>query len=246
MSPRHAELIADRGNVDEFPENSFVGVRSALALGALAVRIDIQLSADGIPMLAHDIGLLRTTGNDQSVLNLAAETLTETCVGEPARFGDLFADVGMPRLNDVLPLLDEYPDATYFIDLQHASIAHFGHEQVVQALIDSCRRYRQRVVVLSTDLPSIYRARQAHGFRIGWRVEQLDSHTRLKYQALLPEFIVCEVGALAESSRLQRGPWSWIATDVIDVDQLRRAETQGFGYVATLAWRTLRAAATPA
>jgi glycerophosphoryl diester phosphodiesterase len=245
MISRRPELIADRGNMEEFPEHSFVGVRSALELGARWVRLDVQLSADGIPMLAHDVGLLRTTGADQSVLNLTAEVLTETCIGEPARFGTVFADVGMPRLNDVLPLLEEFPDANFFLDLQHASIAHFGHEQVVQALVDSCRRMRSRLVVLSADLPAVYRARQAHGFKIGWRVEQLDSHTRLKYQALMPEFIVCSVSALPAAGRLQRGPWAWIATEVLRAEQLQSAAECGASFAATPAWRTLQAAAAP-
>ncbi len=245
MNARRPELIADRGNMEEFPEHSFVGVRSALELGARWVRLDIQLSTDGIPMLAHDVGLLRTTGADQSMLNLSAEVLTETCVGEPARFGSLFSEVGMPRLNDVLPLLEEFPDAGFFLDLQHASIAHFGHEQVVQALVDSCRRLRSRLVVLSADLPAVYRVRQAHGFKIGWRIEQLDSHTRLKYQALMPDYLVCEVSALPATGKLQRGPWAWIATDVTTSDQLQRAAECGVSFVVAPAWRTLRTTLPP-
>lgn len=246
MAANTPVLIADRGNTEEFPEHSFAGIRSALALGVKSVRLDVQLSADGIPMLAHDVGLLRTSGIDKSVLNVDAATLEATCIGEPQRFGKLFADVGMLRLSDALGLLNEYADATFFVDLQHASIAHFGHEQVVQAVVDCARAVRARIVMLSADLPAVYRARQGHGFRIGWRLDQLDSHTRLKYQALLPDFLECSIDTMPASGRMQRGPWEWIVSGVQTPAQLEAARERGVSYVATPALRTLLAAAEPA
>jgi glycerophosphoryl diester phosphodiesterase len=242
VSDSYPLLVADRGNVEEYPEHTYVGLTSALSLGAKYLRLDVQLSSDGIPMLSHDDGLLRVSGSDKSIINLPSDELIETWIGEPMRFGKMFAEVGMLRLADALPLLTDYPDAQFFIDLQHASIAHFGHDQVVQAVIDSCRQVRSRIVVLSTDVPAIYRARQAHGLKIGWCLEQIDSHTRLKYQALLPDFLVADIRRLRDMGRVQPGPWQWMATGVDSVKYLRAAAVAGVSYVATQALRTLQAA----
>lgn len=43
------------------PENTLLGIRRALELGADGVEIDVQLCADGAPVLLHDALLERTT-----------------------------------------------------------------------------------------------------------------------------------------------------------------------------------------
>ena len=43
------------------PENTLLGIRRALELGADGVEIDVQLCADGVPVLLHDALLERTT-----------------------------------------------------------------------------------------------------------------------------------------------------------------------------------------
>ncbi|MBW8771232.1 MAG: hypothetical protein JF589_15870 [Gemmatimonadetes bacterium] len=54
-------IIAHRGFMRRFPENTIVAVRSAFDQGADAVEVDIRLSADGVPMVMHDETVERTT-----------------------------------------------------------------------------------------------------------------------------------------------------------------------------------------
>ncbi len=234
-------LIAERGNCEEFPENTLPALTSALAQGITRVLVDVQLSADGVPMLSHDVGTLRTSGIDRSVLHTNAADLTDTCVGEPRRFGALFSDVGMAMLADAIGLLGVYEDALLFIDLKHASVAHFGHEQVVQAVAESCRHARARAVIVSADLPVVYRARQAYGFKIGWRIDTLDSHTQLKFQALAPDYLLLPRGAMPQQGYLQRGPWQWIVTDVSTGQQCADLAGRAVSLIATRWLRTLLA-----
>jgi glycerophosphoryl diester phosphodiesterase len=56
------------------PENTLAGIRKALAFGSDAIEIDVQLSADGVPVLMHDLTVDRTTNGTGSVASL---TLTE-------------------------------------------------------------------------------------------------------------------------------------------------------------------------
>ena len=57
------------------PENTLAGVRAALRIGADAIEIDVQCSADGIPVLMHDLTVDRTTGGSGPVARLTLEQL---------------------------------------------------------------------------------------------------------------------------------------------------------------------------
>lgn len=54
-------VIAHRAAMGHAPENTLLGIRRALELGADGVEIDVQLCADGAPVLLHDALLERTT-----------------------------------------------------------------------------------------------------------------------------------------------------------------------------------------
>ena len=90
------------------PENSLAAVRTAVA-GGYGIEIDLQLSADGVPMVFHDDALARLTGVEGP---LAARTAQE--LGAMTLLG---GDEGVPTLAEVLaevagraPLLIEVKD----------------------------------------------------------------------------------------------------------------------------------------
>ena len=66
------------------PENTLAGVRAALEIGADAIEIDVQASADGIPVLMHDLTLDRTTSGKGDLSSFtAAQLSTLDAGGEP-------------------------------------------------------------------------------------------------------------------------------------------------------------------
>ena len=52
------------------PENTLAGIRKAIELGADAIEIDVQASADGVAILMHDLTVDRTTNGTGAVSNL--------------------------------------------------------------------------------------------------------------------------------------------------------------------------------
>jgi glycerophosphoryl diester phosphodiesterase len=76
------------------PENTLTGIRKAMDLGADAIEIDVQTSADGVPVLMHDLTVERTTDGTGAVASLTREQLRSLDVGgEP-----------VPALAEVLEL----------------------------------------------------------------------------------------------------------------------------------------------
>jgi len=66
------------------PENTLAGVRAALTFGADAIEIDVQASADAVPVLMHDLTLDRTTNGKGDLSSFTAQQLaTLDAGGEP-------------------------------------------------------------------------------------------------------------------------------------------------------------------
>ena len=53
------QLVAHRGYTEHYPENTLVSMEAAIRAGARALELDIQLSADEVPVLLHDRTLQR-------------------------------------------------------------------------------------------------------------------------------------------------------------------------------------------
>ncbi|MCK9518886.1 MAG: hypothetical protein M0R74_07685 [Dehalococcoidia bacterium] len=78
----HPLVIGHAAAAGEAPANTLAGVRSALASGAEAMEIDVQLSADGVPVLMHDTTVDRTTSLRGSVRDYTFAELQATDAGE--------------------------------------------------------------------------------------------------------------------------------------------------------------------
>lgn len=57
------------------PANTLAGIRKAIELGSQAIEIDVQLSADGVPVLMHDLTVDRTTNGKGKVAKLTLAEL---------------------------------------------------------------------------------------------------------------------------------------------------------------------------
>ena len=57
------------------PENTLAGIRAALELGSDAIEVDVQATADGVPVLMHDLTVDRTTGGTGTVASLTQKQI---------------------------------------------------------------------------------------------------------------------------------------------------------------------------
>ena len=236
---RLVHLVAHRGNAAECPENTLPALQSALDLGARFLEIDVHLSSDGVPVVIHDAELARTTGTNGSVFDRPVAELVNIDAAERQRFGAQYAGTCIPTLADAAALLEERPEITLFVEVKRASLARFGHDQVVPQVLEAVRPWRSQVVIISFDLPAIFRARQIGGFRIGWVLPQYDSHTRLKCEALQPEFLFCDQEKIGLAEPLWRGTWRWVIYEVTAIEQALSLAARGADFLETMAVREL-------
>ena len=86
----HALVLGHRGLPGSGVENRIEAFQAAIDAGADGVEFDVQLAADGVPMVVHDARLDRTTGQSGRVADFTAAELER---------------LGLPRLETVLDRL---------------------------------------------------------------------------------------------------------------------------------------------
>lgn len=101
LATAHRPLrVAHRGASARAPENTLAAFREAIRLGADAIELDVQLSADGVPMVIHDDTVDRTTDGRGRVAALVSRDLRRLDAG--AWFSARFRGERIPTLEEAL------------------------------------------------------------------------------------------------------------------------------------------------
>jgi len=99
-------VFAHRGGAKLAPENTMPAIDNGMALGSDGLEIDVQLSADGIPVVIHDHLLDRTTDRTGPVKHLTAAELAGVDAGyrfeRDGQHPFRGQGIGVPLLDDVL------------------------------------------------------------------------------------------------------------------------------------------------
>ncbi len=93
-------IIAHRGASSIAPENTMEAYRLAVEEGADSIELDVQLSADGVPVVFHDEHLGRTAEGQGPVYEKTVKDLQSLDAG--SWFGKTFAHCRIPTLEEVL------------------------------------------------------------------------------------------------------------------------------------------------
>ena len=230
------ELVAHRGNAVDFPENSLPAFASALDGGIPWVELDVQLSADGIPFVVHDVRLERTTGSQGDLRQLTARELDEVDAGEPRRFGGLHRGTRLPRLQEFAALLARHPAAGAFVELKRASLAHHGVAACLGRVLDALEPVAGRCVPISFDAGAVAAARDATGRPVGWVVERFDAACLDTLASLQPEFVFYDYLKVPPGeASLPAGPWRWAAYEVKDPARALAEARRGATLVESMA-----------
>jgi len=109
------------------PENTLPGIERALSLGADAIEIDVQCTADGVPVLMHDERVDRTTDGTGSVREMSLDVV---------RALDAGARQLVPQFQGALvPLLVEVIDLTKGKALLQIEVKQPGVEDQIIAVV---------------------------------------------------------------------------------------------------------------
>ncbi|MDF9410313.1 glycerophosphodiester phosphodiesterase [Brevibacillus laterosporus] len=99
--------MAHRGWSGRAPENTMAAIKLALAEpGIQAIKVDVQLSKDEIPVLIHDFTLERTTNGSGLVKDHTFEQLRQWSAG--SWFAEEFSDETIPALEELFQAVSQH------------------------------------------------------------------------------------------------------------------------------------------
>ena len=197
------ELIAHRGWTRRFVENTARAVEAALEVGAQHVEVDVQLSSDGVPFLFHDRDLLRICGVPGALHERSATELATLRAFEPERFAERFSDQPLTRLEELVRLLEAYPDRHAFIELKRASLEVFGASAVLDAVLPLLEPLRERCCLISFDHAVLASARARGAWSVGPVLESWDQLEGAQLRELQPETVFCNLWRLPDEDPLR-------------------------------------------
>jgi len=100
-----AFIAAHRGDRTVAPENTLPALQAALASTLDFVETDVQLSADGVPVVIHDRTVDRTTNGSGAVSDLTIAELRQLDAG--SWYDPVFAGTVIPTLDEYLAVVGE-------------------------------------------------------------------------------------------------------------------------------------------
>lgn len=106
-----------RGLSGRFPENTLGAVKAAIDMGVDFVEIDIYLSKDGVPVLAHDQKLERCSNGTGLVTDYTLKELRQLDFGSYK--GEEFKGTVIPTLEEFYALMQQHPDVLMDIDVKN-------------------------------------------------------------------------------------------------------------------------------
>ena len=229
-------LLAHRGWASRYPENSRIGIEAALRAGVPAVELDVQLSADGVPVVIHDPTLQRTAGISRRVSDLRASELASVSVHEPARLGARFADVPVPLLVEIVELLGDWPQTHAFVEIKRESAESHGVDDTVSAVLDVLAPVCERCVIISFVERAVLTARRVGAFATGWVLNYYDDDARRLADAIAPDYLICDQRKFpAPPASLWSGPWRWGSYEISDVAEALAVIERGVCVIESMA-----------
>jgi glycerophosphoryl diester phosphodiesterase len=233
-------LIGHRGEPESYPENSLAGYRAILAAGARYIETDVQLTADGIPVLSHDSSLLRITGHDCEITATRYADIRELPAGYPSRFGVRFTDLRINRLDEFAALLAGYPSVTAFIELKDASLMSHGAAHVVDRVLEMLDAVLPQCVIISFAHSALLHTREVTTLPVGWVLPEWSAHNQRRARILAPEYLLCNRKRLPPPGEpLWEGPWRWVIYTVDRAREVLECGERGIDMVETNVIRKL-------
>lgn len=224
------DVVGHRGLPQRFPENTIRGVLAAAEAGASFIEIDVQISADGVPMVFHDETLLRTAARKGHVWDYSAEQLQSFSAHEPERLGEQFAPEPVATLQALCLALEKFP-VTVFVEVKAESLSHISREKMLQVVIEATRCIADRVIFISFDYEIVTLAKQH--FPIGWALRAMDVLSREKAERLLPDVLIYNVKFCERDVTFWPGPWRWFLYDIVDRDEAQFWANKGVSFIET-------------
>ncbi len=232
------ELVAHRGYARRFPENTLAALEGAVAAGARYVEVDVQLTADAVPVLFHDHDCRRLCGMPGAIGDYTLAQTAAFGLSWPEGSGGPRALVPLARVADLAVFLAAHPAVTAFVEIKHEAVRRFGAAPVVQAVHELLRPVLTQTVLISFSRRVLVAARDL------WPAIGLVTRRYREFRArgtapLAPEYHFCDVKGLPRRGPLGHEGTTLVVYEIDCARQARALEARGVCFVETFAYAEL-------
>jgi len=212
-------LVAHRGYQARYPENTLVSLRAAIAAGARFIETDVLFSADGEPVLYHDVLMQRISGLNNAIHLLNLAELVACPAHEPARLGSRHAEEKIASLTDLTGLLMANPQVTAFVELKRAGLHLVGAAHAFARVTGCLAPVIDRIVLISFDDAFIEYAHQQGFTRLGMVLKEWQERNSAAVTGIKPEFLFCDWEKIPPDCSLELPDSKLVVYEVDDPEQ---------------------------
>lgn len=208
------QLVAHRGYMHMYPENSWLGIKAAMSAGACWVEFDLQMCRDETFVLSHDPTFRRTANSNKNIFNISSTELNNLSVHEPDRFGNKYFPLPTTTLNYVLRKLSNYPKIKAMVEIKEESLERWGIVKVMKQLLKQLESSRDHCVLISFSYAALEYAREHSEMEIGWVLSKYDQEHKTNAMSLNPDYLICNQNKVPSNKVPWPGPWKWMLYDI--------------------------------
>lgn len=191
-------FIAHRGFASAYPENTLIALDAARQAGAKYVEVDIQLSADGIPVLYHDRDLQRLCQQAGAIHDYTFAQLENFNVSDSEKFADKYSNNKITTLQTLIDYLKEHAELNAFIELKRSMVDKFGEDVVLKTLLPLFDGMKQQISFISYNQTILEKIHHSTDYATGIVVDDwADYNKDSDWQS---EWVFCAAEGLPEDN----------------------------------------------
>ena len=235
-------LVAHRGYSGRYPENTLLSYKEAYKCGARFMEMDLQLTRDCVPMLQHDVSLLRMAGVDLDIREIKAQQVKKLRAVYQQRFGTVFLNNRFTSFKKFCKWLKGKPDVTVFVELKQESVDRFG----VNTFVDQVGKrilkegLETQCVVISFNQESIAYCRERYSLPIAWVLPEWSDEKKQVLENLKPDYLFCNKNFLPTNDvDIWQGSWQWAVYNLDTPESAIEMANRGISWLETNEFGTL-------
>ena len=207
-------LVAHRGDMKTYPENSLFALQKAAELGLLYIELDVQLSKDLVPIVIHDDSTKRTAGIDKKVRDLTAKELQTMVLLSSFKSSNKSRLLNISTLKDAIELFNGYSNINLFVEIKKESIEYFGMEVVIEQVLKEIERAKFNIIIISFVDKVIEYVKKIRSYSTGYVLKKYNKKYLQRTEDLQPDYLFCNVKKIIKPSELWKGSWKWVLYDI--------------------------------
>lgn len=229
-------LVAHRGYSGRYPENTLLAYEAAYQHGARHMELDLQLTADHVPVLHHDQSLMRLAGVDTDVREIKAKHFKAMSATYPDRFGEEFSDNSFTTFRKYCKWLKAHPTVTTFVEIKQESIDSFGIPVFIDEVLKRIHKsdVDSQCVLISFNHAALDYARKVSSLLTGWVLPKWNDEMKQIAVEERYEYLFAGTEQLpSDDEDIWKGSWQWAIYNLDDVPSAIAMANRGIPILET-------------